>query len=158
MSKRIVIQQIYPFWFHACSDLVISFSKWFLNYDVIKCTFPYLINLISYWAFFAVRDPTVPTGPNLTPKRTPKADPRFALGPLRVRFSKMCVRFGSARSPLWVRSGSALSPLGVRSASALGEGSALRTHAWSGPRSVVTAYKPRPLYIPNTLSSQFIMK
>ena len=74
------------------------------------------------------------------------------------------VPFGSALSPLfknvrplWVRSESALSPLEVRSASALGEGSALRTHAWSVPRSVVPAYKPRPLYIPNTLSSQFIM-
>ena len=45
---------------------------------------------------------TVPTGPNLTPKRTPKADPRFALGPLRVRFSKVWVRSESARGPLCV--------------------------------------------------------
>ena len=54
---------------------------------------------------------TVPTGPNLTPKRTPKADPGFALGPLRVRFSKICVRFGSARGSLWVRFGSARADL-----------------------------------------------
>ena len=94
---------------------------------------------------------TVPTGPNLTLKRTPKTDPRFALGPLRVCFSKICVRFGSTRGSLWVRFGSARSSLCVRS---LG-GSALHTHAWSWPRSVVTAYKPRPLYDPNTLSSQF---
>ena len=61
------------------------------------------------------------TQPNLTPKRTPKADPGFAFGPLRVRFSKIL-------GPLGVRSESALGLLGVRSASALG-GSALRTHA-----------------------------
>ena len=76
----------------------------------------------NLWFFIFNKLSTVPTGPKLT------ADPRFALGPLRVRS--------------WVRSGSALSPLGVRSEFALGEGSALRTHAWSGPRSVVTAYKP----------------
>ena len=58
---------------------------------------------------------TVPTGPNLTPKRTPKADPGFAFGPLRVRFSKICVRFGSARGSLWVRFGSARGSLCVRS-------------------------------------------
>ena len=38
--------------------------------------------------------------PNLTPKRTLKADLGFALGPLRVCFSKICVRFGSARGSL----------------------------------------------------------
>ena len=72
-------------------------------------------NLTSSAYKFEYRSTTVPTGPNLTPKRTPKADPRFALGPLRVRFSKICVRFGSARGSLWVRSGSARGPLCVRS-------------------------------------------
>ena len=85
---------------------------------------------------------TVPTGP--------KADPEIGPG----------LPFGSASSPLFKN----LGPLGVHSESARGPlcaalegGSALRTHGWSGPRSVVTAYKPRPLYIPNTLSSQFIL-
>ena len=46
----------------------------------------------------------MPTGSILTPKRTPKADSGFVLGPLRVRFSKICVRFGSARGLLCIRS------------------------------------------------------
>ena len=43
---------------------------------------------------------TVLTVSILTPKRTLKADLGFALGPLRVCFSKICVRFGSARGSL----------------------------------------------------------
>ena len=67
---------------------------------------------------------TVPTRHKLTPERTPKADPGFALSSLGVHCGSSFQKSASALGPLGVRSGSALSPLGVRYASVLG--------GWSG--------------------------
>ena len=68
-----------------------------------------------------------------------KADLGFALGQLWKYLRPLWVC--STRGPLYIRSW----------------GSALCTHACNRPHSVVTAYNPLPLYIPNTLSSRFIM-
>ena len=80
---------------------------------------------VSRIKIYLIRVPsTVPTRHKLTPERTPKADPGFALSSLGVHCGSSFQKSASALGPLGVRSGSALSPLGVRYASALG--------GWSG--------------------------
>ena len=80
---------------------------------------------------------TVSTGLNLTASGPRKR----TRGSLWVCFESAFQKIASALGPL----GSAPSPLGVRSDSTrvplcvCSWGSALRTHVWSGPRSVVTA-------------------
>ena len=116
--------------FHNLSNIWNTFQQGCQNW-------PVLLFVFKYWVKGHATC-TVPTGPNLPPKRTPEEDPGFALGQLWVRFLKS-IRFGFAKGLLWVCSGSARGPLCVCT-----WGADLRTHAWSGLRSVVTAYKPAP--------------
>jgi hypothetical protein len=62
---------------------------------------------------------TVPTKHNLTPERTQSEPGVRTLGSLCVRFSKFCVRSGSALRSLWVSSAFALGSLRVRYLGAL---------------------------------------
>ena len=93
--------------FHNLSNIWNTFQQGCQNW-------PVLLFVFKYWVKGHATC-TVPTGPNLTPKRTPKR----TQGSLWVSFESAFQK-ASALGPLRVCSESAQGPLGVRSASALG--------------------------------------